>query len=97
MPCTHINLGNGAHAIVCQSKPRRKRCSVCGEINADRQCDWKLPDLFMQCADGRAVPATCDAYLCGYCTYQPAPGKDLCPEHRADWDRHPKNTNGATP
>jgi hypothetical protein len=29
--------------------------------------------------------ATCDAPICSHCTTSPAPGKDLCHDHAAQW------------
>jgi hypothetical protein len=46
-----------------------RACSVCGWI-AERECDWKV-----------AAERTCDRALCSYCTFEPSPEKDLCPEH----------------
>jgi hypothetical protein len=45
---------------------------VCGKPGK-LLCDWKV--------DG----GTCDKPLCSNCTYVPAPDKDLCPVHAAEW------------
>lgn len=74
MTCHHVKLDNGLRAIVCTSE-KRKRCIKCGS-RADLLCDWKTPG-------GRRK--TCDAPICGRCTTSPAPDKDLCPEHAAQW------------
>lgn len=72
MPCTHVKLPGGGGAIVCTGRGRRPRCFGCGKP-ADLLCDWKVPD------------GTCDRPLCKACTYEPAPDKDLCPQHAAEW------------
>lgn len=56
---------------------RTQRCA-CGN-RATLLCDWKVP--------GRRA-GTCDAPLCPSCTSSPAPEKDLCPAHAADWAAH---------
>jgi hypothetical protein len=73
MPCRHVQLPGGATAIVC-SRERPKRCA-CGRHGA-RLCDWKVKTK---------KSGTCDAPICGRCTYSPAPDKDLCPKHAAEW------------
>lgn len=76
MPCSHVRIkgadGTVVNAIVCGRK-RIKACCGCGGI-ATRECDWKL-------GQGK----TCDRPLCEDCTDSPAPGKDLCPVHAAEW------------
>lgn len=74
MPCTHVSLPGGGHAIVCGPKPRFKPCR-CGN-KPTVLCDWKVPER---------PTRTCDAPLCPTCTYVPAPDKDLCPTHAAEW------------
>jgi hypothetical protein len=59
---------------VCSQGRRRSKCR-CG-LTSSRLCDWKLGD-----------GVTCDAPLCPACTHEPAPNKDLCPEHAAEWQR----------
>lgn len=71
MPCDHVTLPDGTHAIVCSSGPR-KRCA-CGQP-ATRLCDWKMPER---------RSGTCDAPICASCSTSPAPEKDLCPTHAA--------------
>ena len=75
MACQHITLSSGGHAIVCGTRPKRQRCA-CGRP-ADLLCDWKLSAE--QLRAGKS--ATCDSPICGRCTFVPATGKDLCPEH----------------
>jgi hypothetical protein len=73
MPCEVIHLPGGGTAIVC-SRGRRQRCA-CGKP-ATLLCDWKVK--------GKRS-GTCDKPLCASCSHSPAPEKDLCPEHAADW------------
>lgn len=74
MTCHHVQLENGARAIICTSE-RKKRCVQCGKP-ADLLCDWKVPSR---------RSGTCDKPICGNCTHSPAPDKDLCPDHAAEW------------
>ncbi len=76
MPCTSYSLDNGARAIVCTGRQRKRRCVDCGELTADLLCDWKVKDK---------RSGTCDAPLCARCTSKPAADKDLCPLHAAMW------------
>lgn len=73
MPCEVTTLPNGGRAIVCGS--RRRQLCACGRT-ATQLCDWKVP--------GRRS-GTCDKPLCSRCTHVPAPDKDLCPAHAAEW------------
>lgn len=76
MPCEHVTMPGGGHAIVCTSR-RRQRCA-CGRV-ANRACDWKVPNR---------RSGTCDAPICRTCSTSPAKDKDLCPEHAqafAEW------------
>jgi hypothetical protein len=74
MTCHTVTLDNGARAIVCTSGPR-KLCVQCGQP-ARLLCDWKVPEH---------RSGTCDAPICAGCTHSPAPDKDLCPGHAAQW------------
>lgn len=76
MACEFVELGNGGRAIVCGTGRPRAKCR-CGRP-ATLLCDWKLPTR---------RSGTCDAPLCPACTAAPAPGKDLCPDHAAEWQR----------
>lgn len=96
MPCERVRIGDSV-AIVC-SRGRRKAspaCVKCGCI-ATRECDWKV--LKLRGARGAVLtkpkPGTCDAPLCDRCTHQPAPDKDLCPEHAAKWAARATTTEG---
>lgn len=74
MPCTVTTLPGGQRAIVCTARGRQKRCG-CGNPST-KLCDWKVPSK---------KSGTCDAPLCERCTHVPAPDKDLCPQHAAEW------------
>ncbi|MGH8258812.1 MAG: hypothetical protein ACREUG_03880 [Steroidobacteraceae bacterium] len=88
MKCAVVELPGGARAIVCGGS-RVHRCR-CGRL-ATKQCDWKMRKL----PSGRL--ATCDAWLCDECTHSAAEGKDLCPKHRTEWERHPANPQQEMP
>lgn len=73
MTCQRVQIPGGGTAIVC-GPGRRKRCA-CGR-QATLECDWKVKGK---------KSGTCDKGLCPRCTYVPAPEKDLCPKHAAEW------------
>lgn len=73
MPCVVVRLPDGGSAIVC-TVGRHQRCS-CG-ARATLLCDWKVP---------ARRSGTCDAQICEGCSHKPAPEKDLCPTHAAEW------------
>jgi hypothetical protein len=75
MPCESVRLPGGGRAIVC-SRVRLRVCAGCGRKTADRLCDWKV---------ATKQSGTCDAAICARCSHQPAPEKDLCPTHAAEW------------
>lgn len=75
MVCQRVQLPGGVGAIVCTGR-RRKRCS-CGRP-ATLECDWKVKTR---------RSGTCDAPICERCTTRPAPGKDLCPKHAAEFEQ----------
>lgn len=75
MACETVDLGNGQRAIVCGARPKRKKCA-CGRP-AGLACDWKTAER---------KSGTCDVPICGECSFSPAEGKDLCPEHKAAYD-----------
>jgi hypothetical protein len=74
MTCHHVPLASGGHAIICTSE-KAKRCIQCGR-RAALLCDWKVK---------ARRSGTCDAPICTSCTHSPAPEKDLCPSHAAEW------------
>ena len=74
MPCRTIEV-DGVRAIVCGPRERRRRCA-CGKWST-RLCDWKVKGK---------KSGTCDKPLCDSCAHEPAAGKDLCPDHTAEWN-----------
>lgn len=40
MPCNHVKLPDGGHAIVCSPKPRKRKCAYCSKP-APYLCDHK--------------------------------------------------------
>ena len=79
MTCETVILPDGQRAIVCGPRQRRRKCSGCGRMTADRQCDWKV---------STHKSGTCDKWVCASCTVNPGPDKDICPEHAPalrDW------------
>jgi hypothetical protein len=76
MPCQHVTLPGGGTAIVCGTRRRPKLCACGSGKPANLACDWKVP--------GKRS-GTCDAPICEACTHVPAPEKDLCPTHAAEW------------
>jgi hypothetical protein len=81
MTCEHVTLPGGGRAIICGPRQPHQKCP-CGR-RATQLCDWKMPNA----EDQRKVrgSATCDKPLCDQCTTSPAPDKDLCPAHAAEW------------
>jgi hypothetical protein len=71
MRCRAIPVPGG-FAIACGGQPRRRRCSVCGELGASKLCDGP---------PRRRDRRTCDAPLCEKCARKRAPGADFdyCP------------------
>lgn len=80
MPCVPFT-SNGMTGIACYSRGPRKLCA-CGKP-APLLCDWKVPTK---------RSGTCDRPICTTCSHKPAAGKDLCPEHAAEW-RARQHTN----
>jgi len=78
MPCDRVRMPGGGVAIVCSRGPRKVRRCACGAV-ATRECDWKIGREI----DGATL--TCDKPLCAACSHVPAPDKDLCPAHAAEW------------
>lgn len=77
MPCEHVTLPGGGTAIVCGPRRRKPKPCACGSgLPATQRCDWKMPARHT---------GTCDAWLCTDCTHVPAPDKDLCRKHAAEW------------
>lgn len=81
MPCHHVKIPGGGAAIVCVRTKKKQRCSVKDCVRPGTQlCDWKVPER---------KSGTCDALVCVFHTHNPAghPHKDLCPKHKAEWER----------
>lgn len=70
-------------AIVCGPRRRERRCP-CGQP-ATLLCDWRMPEK----------GGTCDAPLCARCTTSPAPDKDLCASHAAQFETWRQDRAGA--
>lgn len=68
MPCNHVRLPNGAHAIVCTPKRKRRRCSYC-QKPAPYLCDHK---------EGGA---RCDKPICGDHARSMGNDVDWCKAH----------------
>jgi hypothetical protein len=81
-------MPDGTVGWIRMSGKRPPSCQ-CGVL-ATRECDWKLkssdtpPPPMIGRARTRRV-RTCDTPLCGACAWSPAPDKDLCPTHAAEW------------
>lgn len=82
MTCEWVRMPDGMLVHVKHSHKRRIACSRCRQL-ATRACDWKV-----------GLGRTCDRSLCDTCTHEPAPGKDLCPEHAAAWAERQKAPTG---
>lgn len=76
MPCTPFQSGTARGFICTRGRPRPKRCACGSGLAADLLCDWK---------DKTKANGTCSAKICAACTHVPAPDKDLCPTHAAEW------------
>jgi len=59
------------NAIVCGPAPRPRKCVGCGQSTKANRL--------------RLCGKTCDKPVCVGCTTMPAPAKDLCPNHAAQW------------
>lgn len=74
MACKRVTLPGGIAAIVCGTRGAR-RCA-CGR-KSTLLCDWRVP---------ARKSGTCDAPICDQCSTRPAPDKDLCPAHAAEFE-----------
>lgn len=74
MPCVPFSTPDGARGFMCTTRGPRKRCA-CGKP-ATQECDWKVKGK---------KSGTCDRPICKACSHVPAPDKDLCPTHAAEW------------
>lgn len=73
MVCTPVTLPGGGFAIVCGPRQKFKPCGCGSGKPANLLCDWKVEG------------GTCDAPICPACSHVPAPSKDICPTHAAEW------------
>jgi hypothetical protein len=83
MYCTKMKIG-ATTAIVCHGgrRPREQLC-LCGKP-ATRLCDWIIAKR------GKRI-VRCSAPMCDGCSIRPAPEKDLCPTHGAEWNKRASN------
>jgi hypothetical protein len=72
VPCNHVILPGGAHAIICGRGSRPRPCSVCGRPHS-KLCDFPLR--------GAKAGKTCDRTLCDQCAVHQEPDLDYCPAH----------------
>ena len=86
MGCEFFTADDGkVRGFIC-GRRQSKACEFCRKRGRKRAktstalCDWKVGKT----ATGKIK--TCDAKLCGDCSSSPAPGKDLCPPHAAQWE-----------
>jgi hypothetical protein len=70
--------GNVGWLRMAGRRPRPCRCGA----DSTRLYDWKTGATSR---GGRLKAVTCDEPLCDTCTSSPAPDKDLCPTHAAEW------------
>ena len=74
MPCQHVTLPDGTHALVKLSNARARACSVCHR----KTLQYVLCDFETSIGP---KPKTCDLVLCKACAYHIPPDKDFCPFH----------------
>jgi hypothetical protein len=85
-----IRMPDGNVAWLRMAGKRPAPCAQCGAPSA-KLCDWILkssdtqPPPIVGRAKSRRV-RTCSTPICDACTSSPAPGKDLCPTHAAEWE-----------
>jgi hypothetical protein len=85
MICEIVELENGTRAIVCH-RPRRCSCGKPGRY----LCDW----ITKRDEAGKPIE-TCSKPVCLRCTTIPAPDKDLCKQHAAQWQAMQAKKRGA--
>jgi hypothetical protein len=77
MPCYDFEVPGGRGiACVRGASPRRRRCTGCGQLGADRLCDVPIGGQ----ARGRKRRATCSAPVCADCSVRIG-DDDVCPLH----------------
>jgi hypothetical protein len=72
MPCSHVKLPGGGHAIVCTRGGRQKSCVTCGKP-ASILCDYPVT------RDGKDT--TCDRPCCRQHAESVGSDKDYCLAH----------------
>jgi hypothetical protein len=82
----HVRMPDGNVAILRMAGRRPRPCVKCGAVST-RLCDWKI-------SGGKVRLRTCSAPICDSCTSSPAPGKDLCPTHAAEWAKRMEAKHG---
>lgn len=75
MTCEFVPMPGGGTAIVCGPRRKHDKCG-CGR-RATLLCDWKMETVHSS--------GTCSKPICTRCTTSPAPDKDLCPAHAAEY------------
>lgn len=78
MICQPIKVPGGG-GVICRGRPARRRCSTCGRLPAEFECDWPVQER---------QSGTCDAAICVRCRDQDGE-KDYCWRHR-----HPQAAAG---
>lgn len=69
MPCHVIRMPDGGVAFIRVSRPRRRKCQVCGQAWATLQCDYPVG------------AGSCDRHLCRHCAARVGPDRDYCWTH----------------
>lgn len=70
MPCIHVAIPGGGHAIVKVANQPRKRCHFCPEWSV-ALCDGLDPSH---------KSGTCDRRMCEFHRHTVGPNQDLCPD-----------------
>jgi hypothetical protein len=85
-----VRMPNGNVGWLRMAGKRPAPCVKCGAVST-RLCDWIIKDSerphppIVGRAKARRPRKTCSTPICDACTSSPAPGKDLCPTHAAEW------------
>jgi hypothetical protein len=92
-----VRMPNGNVGWLRMSGKRPGPCVKCGAAST-RLCDWILkssdtPPPIIGRAKSRRV-RTCSTPICDACTSSPAPNKDLCPTHDAEWKARTETKHG---
>lgn len=83
-----MRMPDGNVAWLRMAGRRPPPCVKCGAVST-RLCDWKLrsSDRTPPRPAKSKLAQTCSAPICDLCTSSPAPNKDLCPTHTAEWEQ----------